>query len=94
MQATTLKRTQDIPLVRAEFNIFGIKNDPQATTLIELFDYHAIEYKFFDFRDFPPTDEQLQRFADFLDEEYPLNQRSNLYKKNEKKFNCNERCYL
>ncbi len=73
-------------IIRAEFNIFGIKNDPVAIALIELLDHHNIDYKFFDYRDFPPSDEQLKRFADFDESDYPINLRSNLYKKNEKKF--------
>jgi arsenate reductase-like glutaredoxin family protein len=73
-------------IVRATFNIYGIKNDPIAFRLIETLDFNQLDYIFFDLRDFPPTDEQIAKWAEYLEEEYPINTKSTLFKKNEKRF--------
>lgn len=80
------KKDKEIIIERKTFNIYGIKNDPTSHNLIELLDHHELDYIFFDMRDFPPTDDQLRRWADFEGEEYPINGRNTIFKKKERFF--------
>jgi len=69
-----------------KYYIYGVRNCEQNDKLIEILDEVEIEYEFFDFRDFPPTAEQLKDWGEFEEEDFPINFRSNLFKKNKKKF--------
>ena len=81
------KNSPTIPIERGEFNVYSIRNDSSAIRLIEILDEFGIDYKFFDYRDFPPSDEQLKKIADFDGSEYPVNPRNSLFKKSWKVFN-------
>ena len=67
-----------------DYYIYGVKNDDQITKLTDILDECEIEYEFRDFRDFPPTVEQLQRWGEFEGEDLPMNLRSNFFKKNKR----------
>lgn len=67
--------------------IFGVKNDELISKLLEILDFHEVEYEFLDFRDNPPSDELLYKWGDFEGVELPTNQRNSLFKRNKKKFN-------
>ncbi|EQC50516.1 ArsC/Spx/MgsR family protein [Bacteriovorax sp. DB6_IX] len=68
------------------YKIYGIRNCEQNEKLLEILDEAEVEYEFFDFRDYPPSEEQLEQWGEFEGEEYPINYRSSLFKKNKKKF--------
>lgn len=72
------------------FKIFGVKNDELITKLIEILDFHEVEYEFLDFRDCPPSDEQLYKWGEFEGVELPTNPRNSLFKRNKKKFDLLE----
>lgn len=69
-----------------KYSIYGIKIDTPIIKLMEILDKFEIPYEFFDFRDFPPEEEQLRKWGDFQQEEWPINGRSTLFKKKERIF--------
>ncbi|MFZ4713227.1 MAG: hypothetical protein ACOYL6_05935 [Bacteriovoracaceae bacterium] len=70
----------------SNFKIYGVKNDPEMEKLLEILDLNACPHEFYDFRDFPPTDEQLLKWGEFDGTEFPINERSTFVKKNRKQF--------
>jgi arsenate reductase-like glutaredoxin family protein len=82
-----MKRRSDKIPTRGKYNIFGISIDPQDNQLFDFFKHYNLDCVFFDYRDYPPSDEQLKKWAEYLDEEFPINFRNTLYKKSEKRFN-------
>ena len=68
------------------YNIYGVKNDPGIEKLLAILDECEIEYRFYDIRSFPPTHEQLDRWAEFEGVDLPINERSSFVKKNRKKY--------
>lgn len=68
------------------YKIYGMKNDDQITKLLEVLDMCEISYDFFDFREFPPTNEQFLKWAEFEGEDLPINTRSTFFKKNQKEY--------
>ncbi|EQC47885.1 arsenate reductase family protein [Bacteriovorax sp. Seq25_V] len=66
--------------------IYGVKNDPLIMKLIDILEEAEVNFEFKDFRDHRPTPEQLMQWADFMEEEFPLNYRSTFVKKNKKIF--------
>jgi arsenate reductase-like glutaredoxin family protein len=67
-------------------NIFGIGNDPEMVKLLEVLNDFEVPHTFFDYRDHPPTDEQLKKWADYMNQDFPNNGRSTLFKKSERLF--------
>jgi arsenate reductase (glutaredoxin) len=70
----------------SQYKIFGVKNDELITKLLEILEYSEIDFEFVDFRDCPPTDEQLLKWGEFEGIEFPINPRNSLFKRNKKKF--------
>ena len=68
------------------YNIYGIRNCEQNEKLLDILEEAEVEFEFFDFRDFPPTEEQLREWGEFESDDFPINYRSSLFKKNKKKF--------
>lgn len=68
------------------YKIYGVKNCEIIEKLIEILDDAEVDYIFHDFRDHTPTEEQIEEWAEFLGDEYPINYRSPFYKKNKKHF--------
>ena len=68
------------------FKMFGVAFDPICDRLRELFKTFEVPFHFSDMRLVPPSDEHLKRWAEFLGDEYPINLRSTLFKKSEKRF--------
>ena len=79
-------KKKELILEKKEYNIFSVKNDPISDRLVEIFEFHSVDFAFFDFRDFPPTDEQMKAWAEFESDDYPINYRNTLFKKNERWF--------
>ena len=55
------------------FHIYGVGNDETILKLRDILDQAEVEHEFFDFKDFPPTTEQLEKWAEYekvLDKEY------------------------
>jgi arsenate reductase-like glutaredoxin family protein len=69
------------------YKIFGVKNDDQISKLLEILDECEVQYDFIDFRDMPPSDEELIKWAEYENDDYPINARSSFFKKNKKFFN-------
>ena len=71
----------------AEFlKIYSIGNDPEAVKLRQTLEEFEVPHTFFDYRDHPPTDEQLVKWADYMNQDFPVNTRSTLWKKSERMF--------
>jgi arsenate reductase len=70
-----------------KYLIYGMKNDDQITKLLDVLEQCEIEFDFFDYRETPPTNEQLIKWAEFEGEDLPINTRSTFFKKNTKEFN-------
>jgi arsenate reductase-like glutaredoxin family protein len=71
----------------AEFlNVYSVGNDIEAVKLRQVLEDFEVPHTFFDFRDHPPTDEQLTRWAEYLNQDFPVNTRSTLWKKSERMF--------
>lgn len=65
--------------------IYGAKNDEVITMrLIEILDTYQVPYEFYDFKDFPPTDEQLLKWGEHEGLALPINERSTFYKNNKR----------
>jgi arsenate reductase-like glutaredoxin family protein len=71
----------------ADYKIYGVKNDAEIEKLLEILELHEVSFEFLDFRDFPPTNEQLLKWGEFDGTEFPINERSTFVKKNRKIFN-------
>lgn len=69
------------------YKIYGAKNDEAITLrLLEILDTYEVPYEFFDFKEFPPTDEQLLKWAEHEGMELPINERSTFFKNNKRHF--------
>lgn len=68
------------------YKIYGIRNCDQNIKLLDILEEAEVEFEFFDFRDYPPSAEQLQLWGEFEGDDFPINYRSSLFKKNKKKF--------
>ena len=68
------------------YNIYGIRNCEQNEKLLDILEDAEVDFEFFDFRDFPPSEEQLRQWGEFESDNFPINYRSSLFKKNKKKF--------
>ena len=66
--------------------VYGVKNDPLVSKLIDILEEAEVNFEFRDFRDHRPTREQLTQWAAFMEEPFPLNYRSTFVKKNRKYF--------
>lgn len=70
----------------AQYKIYAVKNDDGIQKLLDILTEFETSFEFFDFKEFPPTDEQLKKWAAFEGVEYPINERSTFVKKNRKNF--------
>lgn len=73
--------------MRDVFKIYGVKNDDQIQKLLDFLTLAEVPFEFLDFRDNPPTDEQLISWAEYENMDYILNTKSRSFKEGEKKFN-------
>ena len=69
------------------YHIYGVGNDEIIIKLRDILDQAQVEYEFFDFKDFPPTNEQLEKWAEHEGCEFAINEKSSLFKKNKKHWN-------
>ncbi len=69
-----------------KFIIFGIQNDELNQKLLGILEDAEVNFEFRDYRNFPPTPQQLSRWAEFEGEDFPINGRSSFFKKNKKHF--------
>ncbi len=67
-------------------HVYGIKNDIEMEKLLQVFADFEVPHTFYDYRDYPPTDEQLAKWAEHMGQEFPVNGRSTLWKKSERMF--------
>jgi arsenate reductase-like glutaredoxin family protein len=67
-------------------HVWGIKNEIEMEKLLQVFGDFEVPHTFYDYRDNPPENERLQKWADFLEQEFPVNGRSTLWKKSERMF--------
>jgi len=72
--------------METSYKIYGVKNDEQIAKLLEILEDCEIEFDFFDYRDCPPTNEQIINWAEFEGDDFPINLRSTFFKKNKKHF--------
>jgi arsenate reductase-like glutaredoxin family protein len=71
----------------AEFlNIHSVGNDIEAVKLLQTLKDFEVPHAFYDYRDHPPTDEQLKKWAEYLNQDFPVNGRNTLWKKSERMF--------
>lgn len=69
------------------FKIYGAKNDEVITLrLLEILDLYEVPYEFIDFKEFPPTDEQLIKWGEHEGMELPINERSTFFKNNKRHY--------
>lgn len=67
-------------------HIWALKHEDQMDKLIQVFTDFDVPHTFHDYRDDQPEDDRLQRWADYLEQDYPVNGRSTLWKKSERMF--------
>lgn len=73
-------------LMAEHLHIYSIKNDPETEKLLEVLNAYEVPLTFYDHRDHPPEDEKLRKWAEEMDEDYPVDGRSTLWKKSERMF--------
>jgi arsenate reductase-like glutaredoxin family protein len=67
-------------------HIWALKHEDQMDKLIQVFSDFEVPYTFHDYRDDQPEDDRLMRWAEYLQQDYPVNGRSTLWKKSERMF--------
>ncbi len=70
----------------AQYKIYAVKNDDGIQKLLDILTEYETDFEFFDFKEFPPTDEQLKKWGAFEGTDYPINERSTAVKKSRKDF--------
>lgn len=67
-------------------HIWALKHEDQMDKLIQVFNDFEVPFTFHDYRDDQPEDDRLMRWAEYLQQDYPVNGRSTLWKKSERMF--------
>ncbi|MFP5491641.1 MAG: arsenate reductase family protein [Bacteriovoracia bacterium] len=67
-------------------HIWALKHEDQMDKLIQVFSDFEVPFTFHDYRDDQPEDDRLMRWAEYLQQDYPVNGRSTLWKKSERMF--------
>jgi arsenate reductase-like glutaredoxin family protein len=67
-------------------HIWALKHEDQMDKLIQVFTDFEVPFTFHDYRDDQPEDDRLMRWAEYLQQDYPVNGRSTLWKKSERMF--------
>jgi len=67
-------------------HVWGLKHEDQMDKLLQVFADYDVPHTFHDYRDDQPTDEQFQKWAEYLNQDFPVNLRSTLWKKSERMF--------
>lgn len=69
-----------------DYIIWGVGNDDQLVKLKAILEEFEVDFEFRDFRDYPPSVDDLLKWGEHEGEEFPLNPRSTFVKKNRKNF--------
>ncbi len=67
-------------------HVWGVKKENDMEKLLQVLNDFEVPHTFYDYRDNPPEDDRLNRWAQYLDQDYPINGRSTLWKKSERMF--------